>query len=41
MSVINCYTIVRLVKKKRLNNKEEIKKINITKALKAIKAIKI
>ena len=41
ISVINHYVITRPGKEKELSNKKEVKKVNIAKALKAIKTVKI
>jgi hypothetical protein len=41
MSVVNHYTVARVVKKKESSNKEEIKKVNTAKALRAVKTVKI
>jgi hypothetical protein len=38
---VNCYTVAKLVKKKESNNKEEIKKVDTAKALRAIKTVKV
>jgi PIN domain nuclease of toxin-antitoxin system len=40
-SVVNRYTVARLVKEERLSDKEEIKKVDTAKALKAMKTVKI
>ena len=41
ITVINNYTIATIVKEKESSNKKEIKKVNIAKALRAIKTVKI
>jgi hypothetical protein len=38
---VNRYTVARLVKEERLSDKEEIKKVDTAKALKAMKTVKI
>jgi hypothetical protein len=38
---VNYYIIVKLVKKEESSDKENIKKVNTAKALKAINAVKI
>jgi hypothetical protein len=41
MSVVNRYTIAKLVKEEKSSDKEEIKKVNTAKALKAMKTVKM
>jgi hypothetical protein len=36
---VNRYTVARLVKEERLSDKEEIKKVDTAKALKAMKTV--
>jgi hypothetical protein len=38
---VNRYTIARLVKEEESGNKEEIKKVNTAKALRAVKTVKM
>jgi hypothetical protein len=38
---VNRYTVAKLVKEKESGNKEEIKKVNTAKALRAVKTVKM
>jgi hypothetical protein len=40
-SVVNRYTVAKLVKEKESGNKKEIKKVNTAKALRAVKTVKM